>query len=259
MAIFGGVASLLAPSSVVLFTNIDFHLFGMHVNKYNFIGIFISVVTILYTIGIYLIFVNKIKKKKKTNLENLSTKKAIINPKSIFTANVSLVMLAEFMCGVANAIVEPNINLVGMFVFEWSLSMLSIASLICAVMTVTFMKFIQRYNGIINIFFILVMSVVILNIIICLQLVAIHAKFKTKFIQVAIITISYFSNAVSSFNTTPWARYILFLLVPSQIASTIDGYRFFFFIVLDISLDSLWSHLSSMMDSLDFLGQALRV
>ena len=235
---------MLAPCSVVIFTGIDFHLFGIHINKYNFIGIFMSIVMILYTIGCffwlpnctlhpgYQIFVDKIKMKEKTKeIEIIEKTKNMISTKLILTVDIALVMLAGFTCGLANAVVEINTNLVGMYVFEWSLSMLSVASLCCAVATVLFMKFIQRYKGIVNSFFMLVMSIVVMNIVICLQLVTIHAKFETKFVQGVVIIASFFVNAVSSFNTAPMARYILFSLSPTQLASTVDGYRFFFYCI----------------------------
>ena len=93
------------------------------------------------------------------------------------------------------------------------------------------MKFIQRYKGIVNSFFMLVLSIVVSNVIICLQLVTIHAKFETNFIQVPIIMLFCFINTVCGYNAAAWARYILFSLLPTQLASTIDGYRFFFYCI----------------------------
>lgn len=248
MAIFGCVSSVLAPSSVVVFSSLDFHLLGIHINKYNFIGLFMSTVVILYTIGIlfflpnctlhpgYQIFVDKIKKKneKQTDLSSIKPKDKI-SMKSILTGNIALVMLAGFTCGFVFPVVEININLVSMYIFEWSLSKLSIVSLVCAVVTIVFMKFIQRYNGIVNIFYMLVMSVVLNNVIICLQLVTIHAKFQSNFIQIAVITFLYLINSISGNNTASWARYILFSLTPTGLASTVDGYRFLFYCIGNFS------------------------
>ena len=204
-----------------------------------------SIVMILYTIGCffwlpnctlhpgYQIFVDKIKKKEKTKENDEPRTKATkdISLTSILTVDIALVMLTGFMCGFTYPVVEINTNLVAMYIFKWSLSKLSIFSFACAILTIIFMKFIQRYKGIVNSFFMLVMSIVVSNVIICLQLVTIHAKFETNFIQVAIIMLFYFINTVCGYNAAAWARYILFSLSPTQLASTIDGYRFFFYCI----------------------------
>lgn len=164
-------------------------------------------------------------------MDKSSTTKSIVSTKSILTVNIAFVILAGFMCGFTYPVVEINTNLVAMYIFEWSLSKLSIVSLICAIVSIVFMKYIQRYDGIVDIFFMLIMSVAASNVIICIQLVTINIKFETKFIQIAVMMSLYFVNTITGYNTASWVRYILFSLSPSQLASTIDGFRFFFYCI----------------------------
>ena len=194
---------------------------------------------ILYTIGClfflpnctlhpgYQIFVNEIKKKK-DKMDNSSVTKSNVSTKSILTVNITLVILAGFTCAFTYPIIEITTNLVAMYIFEWSLPKLSIVSLVCATVTIVFMRFIQRYKGFSNIFFMLVIAVAASNVITCLQLVTIHAKFETNSIQIVVIVLLYIINTMTGYNAVSWARFILFTLSPAQLASTVDGYRLFF-------------------------------
>ena len=288
---------MIAPGSVVVFTNIDFHLLGIHINKYNFIGIFMAIVMVFYTIACffflpnctlhpgYQIFLHKIKNKKmkykveisspssKVNskvrkglkdFETKSSEKQVIDSSikstiktddssmelsaekpfvekhtvkdllnatksTTMTANFALMMVACFTSGFVFTETEITTNLIAMYVFEWSLTMLCTVTLFCAVATIIVMKFIQRYRGAANIYFMFLMSVVLNNAIVCLQLVTIHAQFKSKFIQVAVIVSCFFFNTTLGCNTVSWARYILFSLASPEIASTVDGIRFLFY------------------------------
>ena len=240
--ILGGVATVLAPSSFILFNKVDFNLFGLHVNKYNFIGIFMAIIMILYTIGCFFFFPNltkhpgyhiylsKIKKKKKRSPSSEIQEQnntSILN--LLQNGDILLIMSGSMLCGFVVTETEITINLVAMDIFKWNLSFLSVVSLCCAIAAIVFMKFIQRFKGTVNIFFMFVMAVVLNNVSVCLQLLTIHAKFKTHIvIQVAVMFFFNFTNVICGYNVTSWARYILFSLVPPHVASTVDGYRFLF-------------------------------
>ena len=242
LQILGGVATILAPSTVALFTKVDFHLFGLHVNEYNFIGLVMANVMVLYAIGCfffladltkhpgYHIFLTKIKKKRNCqfpkNQEVAQTMKNSLE--AIKNADIILVLVTTFLFGFVATETEININLVAMYKFKWSLLYLSKVSLCCAIVAVVFMKLVQCLKGSLNIYFLFLMAVVIDNFCVCLQLLTIHAKFESKSLQVAIMFCFYFASVVCGFNTTSWARYILFSLVPAHMTSTVDGYRFLF-------------------------------
>lgn len=235
LQLFAAIAAVLAPSSVVWFTYIDLHLFGIHINKYNFIGIFMAIVIVLYTVACaiflpnctlhpgYQIFLHKIKKKavsskvssiterstredgtkgsekqiihvppttstkdnnQTTSRANQGSKETTIKPsvthtakltkeirtepslkhttkdllnatKLIMTADFALIITTCFAAGFLFTETETMINLIAVYIFKWELSLLSVVSTCCVVVNIATMKFVQRYRGIDNIYFLL--------------------------------------------------------------------------------------------------------
>ena len=178
----------------------------------------------------YHIFLTKIKKKRNCKFpENQEVAQPVTNSlEALNNADIILVLATSFLFGFVFTESEITINLVAMYKFKWSLSFLSIISLCCAAVSVIFMKFLQRLQEILNIYFMFLMAVVMYSVSICLQLLTIHTKFESKSVQVAIIFCFYLVSSICGFNTNSWARYILFSLVPAHIASTVDGYRYLF-------------------------------
>ena len=199
-----------------------------------------AIVMVLYAIGCfffladltkhpgYHVFLTKIKKKRNCKFtENQEVAQPVTNSlEALNNADIILVLATSFLFGFVFTESEITTNLVAMYKFKWSLSRLSIVSLCCAALAVVFMKLVQRLKGILNIYFMFLMAIVMDSFSVCLQLLTIHAKFESKSVQVATIFCFYVVNSVCGFNTTSWARYILFSLVPAHMASTVDGYRF---------------------------------
>ena len=240
LQILGGVATILAPSSIVLFTKVNFHVFGLHVNEYNFIGLGMAIVMVLYAIGCfffladltkhpgYHIFLTKIKKKGQFPGNQKVVQPVTNSLEALNNADIILVLATSFLFGFVFTESEITTNLVAMYKFKWSLSRLSIVSLCCAAIAVVFMKLVQCLKGILNIYFMFLMAIVMYSFSVCLQLLTIHAQFESKSVQVAVMFCFYVVNCVCGFNTNSWARYILFSLVPAHMASTVDGYRYLF-------------------------------
>ena len=241
--ILGAISTMLAPSSIVLFTNVDFHIFGLHVNQYNFIGIVMASVMTLFAIAClkyltnltkhpgYNIYLTKIKRwTMNNNIEQhenqVKDKKMKGDNEVLMNIDIALAMVASLLCGIVFTESEVTINLVSMFIFQWNLSFLGLISLCSAFTATIFMKLLQRFKGMVNIYFLLIMALVINSLTVCLQMLTIQARFQALFVQVFTISTFFLINAVSGYNSTSWVRYILFSLVPPEMASTVDGYRF---------------------------------
>jgi len=247
--ISGTIMYAIAPCSPVIFRNINLVVLGLKINQYNCVALVMLVILAIFGILTYFCLTNLTKhpgymiyidstpeKESNKNGNEFSNKKktvdnehenGILSIKEIATDfNLVVVLLGEGLIGFINCLGEISINMVAMLQFHWTLTTVSIATGCGAVAATASMKFLQKLKGPVNTFYLYMLCVVMNFLFIALMLFTLHITVVNFSWQVVIYFTFLVLNIVAGYNSTAWARWLCFSIVPDQSSSTVDGYRY---------------------------------
>lgn len=230
----------ISPLSPVLFQWIDFKMFGMEINQYNFIGLFMIIFTILYQVISYFFLTNLTTQRgyqiflKLEGVEDQnSSDNKVVEPvvellsyKEIFS-NIDIVLIligvsiAGFMCPQF----EICTNIMAVMNFSWSINYLSFISIISITMAAFFMKILARLNSEIDVNYQSVILLIIYGFLINLMSLPLVFKLYNKSLQVSFVMASLNLYLVAGYNIRVFSSGLLFMIVPTHSRCYIIGIR----------------------------------
>ena len=134
----------IAPLSPILFKWVDFNLFGMQINQYNFIGLFMAFITTVYQIIAYFFLTNLTKEQsyqmflrihrredQNSNVEDSKPTEKLLTYKEIFTNfDVDNILLGVSVAGFMCSQLEISVNIMAVTKFSWSIEYLGVVTII---------------------------------------------------------------------------------------------------------------------------------
>lgn len=232
----------LAPCSPVFFANIDFVMFGLKINQYNCVALIVLVVLVLFGIFSYFfltnltrhpgykIYIERIHPNEITDdIKICNSGKAVqlLSLKDILSDFDLITILAgatltAFIYGLG----EVTINMVAMLQFKWTLTRVSVVTLCTVVATTVLMILLQRFKGSVNTFYLNQLCTTFNWMFMALLLFTRNTKVDSYTSQVVIFFTFLMLNLVAGYNSTAWARWLYFSIIPHHSCSTVDGFRF---------------------------------
>ena len=229
----------ISPLSPILFQWISFKMFGMVINQYNFIGLFMIIFTLLYQLICYFFLTNLTTEygyqiflkveggedKNSTNgidkpVENLMTYKEVFSNIDIILIMIS-VSIAGFMCPQF----EICTNIMAVNNFSWSLNYLSLITIIAISLAALFMKILAKLNSEIDVNYQSILLLIVYGFLINLMALPIVFKLYKKGLQILFIMTSLILYLVAGYNIRVFSSSLLFMIVPTHSRCFIVGIR----------------------------------
>ena len=181
----------IAPLSPILFQWVDFKLFGMEINQYNGIGLFMILITFVYQTIAYFFLTNLTLEPGYQiflKLENLQdefsksvekpTKRLLTYKEILLNLDIDLILVSVLMAGFMCSQFETSINIIAITNFQWSINYLGLLSIIAMLLAAVLMKLLSKLNCEISINF---QSVILLiNYSILINLMSLPLVFITQ-------------------------------------------------------------------------------
>ena len=237
LQIFAMITNSIGPLSPIFFQWVDFKLFGMEINQYNAIGLFMVFVTIIYQIITYFFLTNLTKEPgyqiflrtqgaedQNSNTEKpkeklLSIKEMLIN------YDIDHILLEVLIASVMFSQFEVGINLIALTKFSWSINFLGAVTFIGISIAAILMKGLSRLNSLVDVNYLFAILLTIYSVLSILMTFPLTLKFGNKALEVCLIIILSSLSLVAGFNIRILSSSLLFMLVPLHSRCFIIGVR----------------------------------
>ena len=234
----------LAPCSPLMFKGVDFYLFGVYINEYNCIGLFLAFCFLVLFVVFYfgasnltlepeyqLVKDDILSEKDKVAEEEKSngTGHKLLTTKDIFT-NFDLVLLltSRGILLFQYFGIEMLINITVLYHFHWTMTNIAIVTAVCVVIASILLFFGQNYimAKSTNVYLLYITCFLILATVESLLNLAVQLEIENMILQIIVVSIVLFLNLFQGFGSTVYSRYLLFSLTPSHSASIMESHRY---------------------------------
>ena len=235
--IFTMISNAIGPMSPILFQWVDFKSFGMEINQYNSIGLFMVFITIIYQIVTYFFLTNltkepgyqiflRIQEVEDQNSNIDDSKEKLISIKEILTNyDIDHILLEVLIASAMYSQFEVGINLLALTKFSWSINYLGAITFIGISIAAILMKALSRLNSLVDVNYLFAILLTIYSVLSILMTLPLTLKFGNKALEVCLIIILSSLSLVAGFNIRVLSSSLLFMIVPLDSRCFIIGIR----------------------------------
>ena len=237
--IFGLIFRSIGPVSSILFQWVDFKLFGMEINQYNAIGLFMVFITIIYQIIAYFFLTNLTKEPgyqiflrihgredQNSNVEDSKPTEKLLTYKEIFTnLDIDIILLGVLVAAFMYTQFEVSINITAITKFSWSIEYFGVVTIIAISISLILMKVLTRLSSQVDINFLFTIIFVIFSTVINLLSLPLAFKIQNRSLEVCFLLTCSVLYLVAAYNVRVHSSSLLFMIVPMHSRCFIIGVR----------------------------------
>ena len=230
------ISHAVAPLSPLLFKWIDFKLFGLEINQYNFIGIFMVIVTITYQLFVYFCLTNltkepgyqvflKLEDKHDENSgsdENLNTKSLSLKA-ILLDIDIILILFGVFVTSFLYSQFEIYITILTITKFHWDIQYLGMVTVICITISAVLMKLLGKMNSQIDVIFLFIIVQMTFCFLMNLMCIPLSFDIQNRALQVGFFTSTFILYLVAGYNNRVLSSSLLFMVAPMSSRCAIVG------------------------------------
>ena len=227
------ISHAVAPCSPILFKWVYFKLFGMQINQYNAIGIFMAIVTVIYQIFVYFYLTNltkepgyqiflKLEGKEDSGSGGNPNKKSLSILK-ILNSDMIVVFIGVFLIGFLFSQADIYINILTITKFHWRIEFLGLVATVCITITAVLMKLIGTMNSEVDIIFIFTIMQTTFCIMMNLMCIPISFDIQNRSLQVGLVGSVFVLSMFAGYKNQFLSNCILFMTAPMSSRCVIVG------------------------------------
>ena len=224
---------VMGPALNVMFLKIDFRIGQLHVNKYNFIGIFLGIMLAIYNIFVYfgLHDLSRIQERTPSDENsgpNISQESSNVPlGKILRNFGIMLMILSSSMINYVAVITELILPILSEKQFHWTIERLSITTTICVAIFVVFSLVLRNrlITGHRRMYFLYLACLLVLLCNLMLLMLPELTQLNTISMQTFIFTLIILMNSFAGFISIAIAKTIYLTLIPPISASFYEGIR----------------------------------
>ena len=232
----------IAPLSPILFQWVNFKIFGMEINQYNAIGLFMILLTLVYQLMAYFFLTNLTREPgyqiflKLEGLQDEHSKfdedqqcadkiKLLTFKEALSNFDIDLILAGVSMAGFMCCQFDVCINVMAVVNFGWTVNYLGVVSLIAIFVSTIFMKFFSRLSSVESVNFQSALLLIIFSILINLLSLPLVFQIHDRSREIAFIMGSLILYLVAGYNIRYLSTNLLFTIVPLHSRCFIIGIR----------------------------------
>ena len=233
----------IAPLSPILFQWVDFKLFGMEINQYNAIGLFMILITFVYQTIAYFFLTNLTQESgyqiflkleglqdensmlSKDQHQPASKDKLLTLKETLMNFDIDLILVGVSMAGFMCCQFEVCINIMAVINFRWTVNFLGVVSLIAIFTSAILMKIFSRLNSGVSVNYQSALLLIIFSILINLLSLPMVFQIHERSREIAFIMGSLILYLVAGYNIRYLSTNLLFTIVPLHSRCFIIGIR----------------------------------
>ncbi|XP_066929122.1 uncharacterized protein [Clytia hemisphaerica] len=233
--IYGIIAHALAPASPVLFGGVNFKLFGLSFNQYNFVAVVLIFATSLYLIMASFLLCDLTKEEgyeifiKTTNMKSVNnstgTDRMLSSWEMLTNPDIVLVLVTILIIDFIYTQGDLVVNMIAVNVFHWSIERLSVFPVITVFIAVAIMKGIQRLNTGVDIYFLIIVSAIGNSISMNILTILANCDIKSFILRSILLLITLNLNLVVGYGITAFTTVLLSMVVPAHSMCSVIGLR----------------------------------
>ena len=234
------ISHAISPCSPLLFKWIDFKLFGMKINQYNAIGIFMAIVTVIYQVFVYFCLTNLTKEpgykvflklegqqdQNSDSVEDLGEKSVSIK-QLISNTDIIVILNGVFLMSITYTQAEIYLNVLAITKFRWSIQYLGLITFVYITIIAVLMKLIGKINSQIDVNFLFIIMQITLCILMNLICVPLVFEIHSRSLQVGFFISTFVMCLVVGYSIRVLSNSLLFMIVPLSSRCVIVGIQIF--------------------------------